>query len=112
MSNCEDGEYEIVSYAESGCYFSYFGGPEGSRAWLYEDIIQLILYKQGDLVSVHPWFPLDDYDGVEELEKNKSVESVRYYNLAGIESSEPHQGANIKVTTYTDGTRTTEKIIK
>ena len=112
MSNCEDDEYEIVSYAESGCSFSYFGGPEGSRAWLYEDIIQLILYKQGDLVSVHPWFPLDDFDGVEELEKNKSVESVRYYNLAGVESAEPQQGVNIKVTTYSDGTRSSEKVIK
>ena len=37
---------------------------------------------------------------------------MRYYNLAGIESSEPQQGVNIKVTTYSNGIRTSEKIIK
>ncbi len=35
-----------------------------------------------------------------------------YYNLAGVESAEPFKGVNLKVTTYTDGSRTTEKIIK
>ncbi len=112
MSDCEDGEYEIVSYAESGCYFSYVGSPEGSQAWSYENSIQLILYKQGDLVSVHPWFPMDDYDGVEEVEKDKSVASVRYYNLAGVESAQPVKGVNIKVTTYSDGTTKSEKIMR
>ena len=43
---------------------------------------------------------------------DKQVKSVRYYNLAGVESAEPQQGVNIKVTTYSDGSRTTEKVIK
>ena len=43
---------------------------------------------------------------------DKQVESVRYYNLAGAESAEPQPGLNIKVITYTDGTRSSEKIIK
>lgn len=112
MSACEDGKYEIVSYAESGCSFSYFGGPEGNRAWPYEDSIQLILYKEGDLVSVHPWFPLDDYDGVEDVVGTKTIAGVKYYNLAGVESAEPQLGVSIKVTTYNDGSRQSEKIIR
>ena len=112
MSDCEDGEYEIVSSADSDCTFSYLGGPEGNQAWLYENSIQLTLYKRGDLVSVYSWFPLYDFDGIEELEKNKSVESVRYYNLAGVESAEPQPGVNLKVTTYSDGSRTTQKIVR
>ena len=55
---------------------------------------------------------MDDYDGVEEVEKDKSVASVRYYNLAGVESAQPVKGVNIKVTTYSDGTTKSEKIMR
>jgi hypothetical protein len=43
---------------------------------------------------------------------DKQVASVRYYNLTGVESAEPQQGVNIKVTTYSDGARLSEKVIK
>lgn len=42
----------------------------------------------------------------------KEVARVKYYNMAGIESDVPFQGVNIEVTTYTDGSRTTRKIMK
>ena len=42
----------------------------------------------------------------------RQVAGVRYYNLAGVESAEPQPGVNIRVTTYTDGTRKSEKIIR
>ena len=42
----------------------------------------------------------------------KEVAGVKYYNMAGIESDVPFQGVNIEVTTYTDGSRTTRKIMK
>jgi len=63
-------------------------------------------------VSTDWRIPLDDFDGVEEIEEANSVGSVRYYNLAGVESAEPQPGVNLKVTTWSDGSRTTEKIIK
>lgn len=40
------------------------------------------------------------------------VESVRYYNTIGVESSEPFKGVNIVVTRYSDGTTTTTKMIR
>ena len=43
---------------------------------------------------------------------NKRVDSVRYYNLAGVENAEPLPGVNIKVTTYSDGSRTSEKVLR
>jgi len=46
------------------------------------------------------------------VEVNKQVVGIRYYNLAGVESAEPFKGVNLKVTTYTDGTRSSEKVIK
>ena len=42
----------------------------------------------------------------------KTIKSVRYYNIAGMESEVPFDGVNIKVTTYNDGTNTTCKVIK
>ena len=49
---------------------------------------------------------------VSTIQGDKQAKSIRYYNLTGAESAEPQQGVNIKVTTYTDGTRSSEKIIK
>ncbi len=49
---------------------------------------------------------------ISTIEGDKQLLSVRYYNLAGVESAEPQPGMNIKVTTYSDGTRSSEKIIK
>ncbi|MBQ4366677.1 MAG: hypothetical protein II786_01160, partial [Muribaculaceae bacterium] len=40
------------------------------------------------------------------------VTNVRYINMAGVESDKPFQGVNVVVTTYTDGTRTTAKVVK
>ncbi len=42
----------------------------------------------------------------------KTIKSVRYYNIAGMESENPFEGVNIKVTTYNDGTNSTCKVIK
>lgn len=46
------------------------------------------------------------------VEGEKAVNSVRYYNVAGMESNVPFKGMNIVVKTYSDGSRTTEKIVK
>lgn len=40
------------------------------------------------------------------------VESVRYYNTIGVESSEPFKGVNIVVTRYSDGNTITSKMIR
>ena len=49
--------------------------------------------------------------GVDEQVAGKQVDSVRYYNLAGQEMEQP-SGLTIQVTTFTDGTRTANKVIK
>ena len=43
---------------------------------------------------------------------NGEVKSVKFYNVAGIESATPFQGVNIVVTEYTDGSRTTSKMLR
>lgn len=49
---------------------------------------------------------------IENVNTTKQVASVKYVNLAGVESSTPFQGVNVVVKTYEDGTRSTSKIIR
>ena len=74
------------------------------------------VYENGELV-----YKGCKYDEAQELKQlnaittisgEKQAKSIRYYNLAGVESAEPQQGVNIKVTTYTDGTSKSEKVLK
>lgn len=53
-----------------------------------------------------------DLTAVEEIGAAKSVANVTYFNLAGQMSAQPVDGVNIVVTTYTDGTSTTSKVVK
>lgn len=46
------------------------------------------------------------------VEGEKSVYCVRYYNVAGMESDIPFKGMNIIVKTYSDGSRSTEKVVR
>ena len=50
--------------------------------------------------------------GIDEVNTGKSVAAVRYINVAGQESNQPFDGINIVVTTYTDGTTSTAKVVK
>ena len=49
---------------------------------------------------------------VKDINTNKAVAGVKYYNLAGVESNVPFDGVNVVVTTYTDGTKAASKVIK
>ena len=74
------------------------------------------VYENGELVYMGCKYDeaqeLKQLNAITTISGEKQAVSVRYYNLAGVESAEPQQGVNIKVTTYTDGTSTTEKVIK
>ena len=48
---------------------------------------------------------------VNELNADKTVASVRYFNVAGQEIAQP-SGMTIQVTTYTDGTTSAAKVVK
>ena len=49
---------------------------------------------------------------VNELATSKAVDHVDFYNLAGQRMERPEKGMTLVVTTYTDGTRSTSKVIK
>ena len=63
----------------------------------------------GPLAAVQ--FKTPGTTGIDETTVGKQVAGVRYYNLAGQEMSEAN-GLTIVVTTYTDGTTSTTKVMK
>ena len=56
-------------------------------------------------------FVVSPATGLVELDANKTVAGVRYFNMAGQEMQEAN-GMTIVVTTYTDGTTSTVKVVK
>lgn len=65
------------------------------------------IFLSGDAVG-----KFNDATAVEQLNADREIASVRYINVAGQESETPFDGMNIVVTTYTDGTMTTVKVMK
>ena len=55
---------------------------------------------------------IKDNSGIEIVGADKEIDNVRYINVAGMESEIPFDGVNIVITTYTDGTTTTRKIME
>lgn len=49
---------------------------------------------------------------VTEVNVEKKVVSVRYFNVMGMESEQPFDGINIIVTSYSDGSRSAIKVLK
>ena len=98
IAPAEDGNYYSLDHSKE--YILYVDGEDGMELAfddMYTDI-EVQVMKDGT--------------AVEELNANKTVANVAYYNLAGQQSAQPVSGVNIVVTTYTDGTRTTAKVIK
>ena len=50
--------------------------------------------------------------GFNEVVAGKTIAKVEYFNLAGQQMEQPESGVTLVVTTYTDGTRSTSKIIR
>jgi hypothetical protein len=64
-------------------------------------------FTAGDAVA-----DVNNTTGIENVTAHKEVAAVRYINVAGQESETPFSGVNIVVTTYTDGTTSTVKVVK
>lgn len=55
--------------------------------------------------------PVSTPTALNEMPAGKTIANVKYFNLAGQEMTEPAPGVTLVVTTFTDGTRTTDKVI-
>lgn len=70
--------------------------PEG-----YKNVVVYPLRINEDIITA-----------VDQVDTASEVKGVQYYDLQGRMSNTPLKGVNIKVTTYTDGTRETKKIVR
>ena len=80
----------------------------------YKDVnLEGIDFANGNVVLDEPVImELDAVTGVESMNAGKAVAGVKYYNVAGQASDKAFKGVNIVVTTYTDGTTRTVKVVK
>ena len=76
---------------------------------LYFDDLKYVHYNNEEQKA-----SLDDIiiTGVDDINTGKTVKGVTYYNVAGIQSTTPFEGINIVVTNFTDGTKSTVKVVK
>lgn len=60
------------------------------------------------------WYEIKPYEftGVSAIQTNKRVAKVQYYNPSGMVSTVPLNGVNIAVTTYSDGSTSTTKVVR
>ena len=123
-NSVEDNVYNIIGAAMD---MAVFAGSEGN-------VMQLTVTASNDFSSLDaelritnvvlvtatsdPFFArgamtrIMDGSGVESISADKQIAGIRYINVAGQESDEPFDGMNIVVTTYTDGSSTTVKVMK
>jgi len=85
LSFTGDGKYRVEAYAVAD-------GKLQSEDIAYEFVVSPVV-------------------GIDEMMSGKAVAGVRYFNMAGQEMQEAN-GLTIVVTTYTDGTTSTVKVVK
>ncbi len=110
-------EYKVVEGIGVDCRFGDLLVPYRDYLTSTNPMASLsAVFENGELV--YKGFAYDEAQNLKNPEAittvagDKQVKSVRYYNLAGVESAQPVKGVNIKVTTYSDGTTKSEKIVR
>lgn len=76
---------------------------DGNVATIYQ-------YVPGKSMEVYTMTPITT--AVKDVNAQKNVAGVQYVNAAGQMSAVPFEGINVKVTSYTDGTKAATKVIK
>ena len=136
MSLCEDATVTSESTAQ-GC-FTYSGANSPEKLYGFKAIVRknpdssvwgggsngaprrIQPYADGEEANpAYIVYPLnsetsstDNVTAVNEILNGKTVVGVSYYNTLGQESQAPFEGINIVVTRYSDGTRSTAKVLK
>ena len=119
----DDAEDLVASGWSTSAYWAYYLGTSfDSSTWSYSGVgCSSRTLSDG---TVDAWTfggngwreieaaPAATATGVASEVADKTVATVAYYNLQGVQSAEPFSGVNVVVTTYTDGSRSTAKIVK
>ena len=96
---------------EWGAWTLYDGTIPFKEDGYYEVEAYAIANGKSESLHVSVSFIVTPRTGLDELSGDKAVSSVRFFNVAGQEMQQA-QGLTIVVTTYTDGTTSTVKVMK
>ena len=103
-----DGKFSVDVIQTDKVYDATF-----SAAGYDEKTIENINFSDGDVELGEPVIMTPvTYTGLDNINTKGQIVSVKYYNVAGSMSDHPFDGVNIVVTTYTDGTTSTSKVVK
>jgi len=91
-----------------GVQVAYYGGMENEPAPFINRTVLEIAENETEIV----WYKLKDYTGIDNITSAKTVESVRYFNAAGLSSDKPFDGINIVVKKMSDGSTVVTKVLK
>ena len=110
--------------------YTVYGAPrrEDPSDYSYQDTFYPNMYKTNNYKNMDQGkfiiFPIEaspegsngsdmgNVTTVKEVVTARTVVGTKYYNLMGVESSRPFEGINIVVTFYSDGSRTSKKILR
>ena len=110
-NGCNGQLYDLYNYSANTVYAQ---GNTWNVEVQDEEHIEQVVFHQNDDPSLGEviFIPAKETVGVTDVNTSKQVAGVKYYNLAGVEGAKPFDGVNVVVTTYTDGTNATTKVIK
>ena len=106
----KDKTYTIDDRTITMTLYNRFDGievPQDGKEYAINGFVSV--YKS--TIQLYPTF-FDDGSGVEDINSDKIVKGVKYFNLLGVEANEPFAGINVVVTTYEDGSKKATKIVK
>lgn len=92
-------------------WFIYLAPVAFTEDGFYEVEAYAICQGKDESNHVSVSFEVTPRTGLDEMNCDKNVAGVRYYNMAGQEMPQAN-GMTIQVTTYTDGTNSVSKIVK
>ena len=82
---------------------------DGTMGEIVVDRIEVV-NTRGESVRLAGFnIPISNPTALNEMTAGKTIASVKFFNIAGQQITEPATGVTLVVTTYTDGTRTTTK---
>jgi hypothetical protein len=87
--------------------------PEGKKIEMFDNKFTTYeneTFEMPRFVAVE--FPTGGGDAVNDVNVNKAVSSVKYYNAAGVAADSAFDGVNIVVTKYADGSQKVSKVVK
>lgn len=117
FSNLDHTHDYILSAASSTCGYqektiNFDSGISTQSAPMLKAINEENAFKNDLVCDIRMLQNPDVPTAITDVASSATPVVVDYYNVAGVRSATPFKGVNIVVTQYSDGSRTTKKIVK